>query len=105
MTTKAGRSKSLSRTAGEGGAPGRAGGGGGGSALRDDALLPQRRDFLRRVAGERLQHLLAVLPEQRRPLWRDRRVRQPQRADDRREPAARRMVEIDDRAAPAQMRI
>src|ERR1041385_7928057 len=76
-----------------------------GSALRDDALTLERGDFLGRVAGQRPQYLLGMLAEQRRAPCRHWRVRQPERADDRREAAARWMIEIDDRAALAQMRI
>src|SRR5215472_11478726 len=71
----------------------------------DDALVAESTDFVRRIAGERGQYLLSVFAQQWRRRRRKRRVRQAQRRADHRIGAARRMLEVEDCAAFAQMRV
>src|SRR5579872_846599 len=71
----------------------------------DRTLLSHPLDLVGAVAGEAGQHLLGVLAVERRTARRDRRLRQPYRATDHREAAAGRVVEVEHRAAFAQMRV
>src|SRR5262245_12950892 len=71
----------------------------------DHPLLAERPHLIGAEAAEARQYRLRMLAHERRPSGGERRVGQAYRTADHREPSARRVVDVIDHAALAQVRV